>query len=366
VFVVGITGCTGLIGWHLRCRLGTRRDIAVVCADRDAFAVPERLEAFASRCDAIVHLAGANRGPDEEVYTTNVALTEALTRACDRADVSPKLVFASSTHIRRGTAYGRSKADCAERLRDWSTRRGAALTVLVLPNVFGEHGRPFHNSVVATFCHQLANGDTPRIDVDATYEYLHSGEVARLIERALGDGNGEVEPPGTPMPVSGILERLREFDRLYRVEGIIPALDGDLSLALFNTYRSYLFPQHYPVSLDLHTDPRGSLFESVKTLAGGQAFLSTTRPGITRGNHFHFHKVERFLVVSGRARIRLRRMHADAVETFDVSGDSPSYVDMPTMHTHSITNVGDTDLLTLFWSNEIFDPKEPDTYPEPV
>jgi UDP-2-acetamido-2,6-beta-L-arabino-hexul-4-ose reductase len=366
VSVVGITGNSGLIGWHLRCRLGIRRDIEVACAGRDEFAAPERLETFASRCDAIVHLAGANRGPDEQVYATNVALTESLIQACERADVRPHTVFASSTHIRRGTAYGRSKVACADRLRDWSTRTGAPLSVLVLPNVFGEHARPFHNSVVATFCHQLAHGEMPQIEVDATYEYLHSGEVTRGIEEALEVPGEHRELSGTPLAVSEILERLREFDDHYRRRGVIPTFGDEVSLALFNTYRSYLFPAHYPVRLELRSDQRGALVEAVKTREGGQAFLSTTRPGITRGNHFHFRKVERFLVVSGRATIRIRRLHADDTHAFDVSGDDPCYIDMPTLHAHNITNVGDGDLITLFWANEIFDPDRPDTYAAPV
>ena len=123
---------------------------------------------------------------------------------------------------------------------------------------------------------------------------------------------------------------------------------------------------YYPVKLNLRTDARGGLFEAVKTHQGGQTFLSTTHPGITRGRHYHHHKVERFLVVSGQAEIRIRRLFEADVKVFKVSGVEPCFIDMPTFHTHEITNVGDTDLLTLFWSHEIFDPSHPDTYSEPV
>jgi UDP-2-acetamido-2,6-beta-L-arabino-hexul-4-ose reductase len=135
---------------------------------------------------------------------------------------------------------------------------------------------------------------------------------------------------------------------------------------LFNTYRSYLFPQEYPVGLDLKCDPRGELFEAVRGHSGGQTFMSFTRPGITRGNHYHRRKVERFLVVKGAARIRIRPMFRGVATEFLVSGATPVYIDMPTLHTHNITNVGDDDLLTLFWTNEIFDPSDPDTFAEQV
>jgi UDP-2-acetamido-2,6-beta-L-arabino-hexul-4-ose reductase len=167
------------------------------------------------------------------------------------------------------------------------------------------------------------------------------------------------------MRVSEMLARVRDLAAAY-AEGVVADLRDPLDLQLFNTYRSYLFPRHYPVPIERHRDPRGSLFEAVRTRHGGQCFLSTTRPGITRGNHYHLRKIERFLVVRGEARIRVRRLFASDVTEFSVRGDEPAYVDMPTLHTHDITNVGDADLLTLFWAHEIFDPAAPDTIPEPV
>jgi UDP-2-acetamido-2,6-beta-L-arabino-hexul-4-ose reductase len=147
---------------------------------------------------------------------------------------------------------------------------------------------------------------------------------------------------------------------------VMPPLESALDVRLFNTLRSYLFPAHYPVALTLHIDARGSLFEVVKSNSGGQVFMSTTHPGITRGNHFHTRKVERFLVASGEADIRLRKLFSDEVICFKVRGDAPSYVDIPTFYTHHITNTGQSELVTLFWANEIFDSVDPDTFPERV
>jgi UDP-2-acetamido-2,6-beta-L-arabino-hexul-4-ose reductase len=147
---------------------------------------------------------------------------------------------------------------------------------------------------------------------------------------------------------------------------VFPDVRDDFDRDLFNTFRSYLYPHRYPTALTLHEDPRGCLFEAVKTHNGGQTFLSTTKPGITRGNHYHTRKIERFLVVSGQAEIRLRRVFDSEVQVFKVSGDQPAYVDMPTLHTHNITNTGSSDLITLFWTHEFYDPNMPDTFFELV
>jgi UDP-2-acetamido-2,6-beta-L-arabino-hexul-4-ose reductase len=166
--------------------------------------------------------------------------------------------------------------------------------------------------------------------------------------------------------VVDIAETLKTYADLYR-RTEIPAFADPFELKLFNTYRSHCFPGHYPMPLPKHEDARGGLVEAVKSHGhGGQTFFSTTKPGVTRGEHYHLSKVERFVVVSGEAQIRLRRVLHDDVITFRVSGDEPVAVDMPTMWVHNITNIGGDDLLTLFWTNEIFDPREPDTYAERV
>jgi UDP-2-acetamido-2,6-beta-L-arabino-hexul-4-ose reductase len=363
---VGLTGGSGLIGWHLRARVHGRAGLEVALIDRVTLSDDDALAACLATCDAVVHLAGMNRGDPAEVESTNDALADAVVRACERAPRPPRVVFASSIQIHRNTPYGRSKRRAGERLAAWAARAGSTSTNLVLPHVFGEGGRPFHNSVVSTFCHQIAHGETPAIIEDGALELLHAQDAAARIGDALADPvHGDVEVPGRPMRVSEMLARVRDLAAAY-AEGVVADLRDPLDLQLFNTYRSYLFPRHYPVPIERHRDPRGSLFEAVRTRHGGQCFLSTTRPGITRGNHYHLRKIERFLVVRGEARIRVRRLFASDVTEFSVRGDEPAYVDMPTLHTHDITNVGDADLLTLFWAHEIFDPAAPDTIPEPV
>lgn len=363
---VGITGIDGLIGWHLRSFLHGQEGIELRGADKPEFASPELLQKFAAGCDVIVHLAGMNRGPDAEVAAVNVELTEKLLRACDAAGARPHLIFSSSTHIYRGTPYGNSKKKCAGLIGAWASANKTVFTNFILPNVFGEAGKPFYNSAVSTFCFQLANGQKSEVLQDSEVELLHAQRVAREIFAVIKKPvAGDLALPGYKISVSGLLAKLSRMAASYAGH-IIPDLRAGHDLDLFNTYRSYLFPGKVPVAVDLKKDPRGCLFEASKSENGGQTFISSTVPGITRGNHYHTFKFERFLVIKGKACIRVRKLFSTEVNEFFVDGGKPEYVDMPALHTHNITNTGDGELLTLFWSSEIFDPANPDTYQETV
>ena len=359
---IGITGASGLIGWHFRCQVDRTPDADAVLADRETFASDEKLAAFVRACDVIVHLAAVNRGTDSEVADVNPWLAERLVGACETAGVTPHIVYTSSIHEQTESIYGRAKRGTGDILAAWAERTGAVFSRLVLPHVFGELGRPFHNSVVSTFAYQLANQATPEVHNDAGLELMHASAVGDAIMATIESRAALQRPTGHKITVRALLDTLQGFDTAYRASGFIPAMQGPLDTQLFNTYRSYLFPDFYPFGLTVHTDERGRLFEAVKEASGGQTFLSDTAPGITRGNHYHVNKIERFIVVEGRARIQIRRLFSTDVAEFDVSGDEPCLVDMPTLHTHNITNTGDSTLMTLFWSSEIFDPDNPDTY----
>ena len=363
---LGITGADGFLGWHLRAFLHSVPDVKVIAAGRAAFSDPERLRHFAGSVDAIVHLAGANRGDERVIRETNPGLADQLIGACTAAGAAPHIVFANSTHYMRATPYAESKRSAAAKLAAWATKTQATFTNFVMPHVFGEGGRPHYNSAIATFCYQLAHGERPRIIDDAELELLHAQRVAEEILVVIREvRGGEVRLTGTPIRVSAALALLQRIAAQYSAQ-LIPEFESALVLDLFNSYRSNLFPQHYPVELKLKSDGRGSLFEAVKSLHGGQCFMSTTKPGITRGNHYHRRKLERFLVVQGEALIRVRRLISGDIVEFPVSGARPQYVDMPTLHTHNITNTGTTELITLFWTHEIFDAAHPDTYAEQV
>jgi UDP-2-acetamido-2,6-beta-L-arabino-hexul-4-ose reductase len=363
---IGITGATGLLGWHLRAFLRSDTNLRVIPATRSSFTTAEELDALVSECDVVVHLAGMNRGNDQEVEATNVALAEALVAACVRTESIPHIIYSNSIHCGQDGAYGRSKRCAAQTFQQWADRTGGLFTDVVLPHVFGESGRPFYNSAVSTFCYQLANDLRPEIHKDIELELLHAQRVARkILEIAYEGKRGTVRVYGVPVTVTELLSKLTLLAKQY-AQHVISDLKEDLTLDLFNTYRSYLPPLHYPVAVKVHSDDRGSLFEAVKTINGGQCFVSSTRSGITRGNHYHTRKFERFLVLQGTAKICIRKVFGTAVTAFEVQGDSPRFIDIPTLHTHNITNTGGSDLITLFWAHEIFDPVNPDTVPEPV
>jgi UDP-2-acetamido-2,6-beta-L-arabino-hexul-4-ose reductase len=362
---IGITGIDGFVGFHLRANLHAR-GLRVAGADLPEFQADARLHQFVGQCDAIVHLAGMNRGNDEDIWRVNTQLVRQLTDAMDRQGVRPAVVFSSSTHIHLDTVYGKAKRECTRLFEAWSAATGARFVNLIIPNVFGEFCRPFYNSVVATFCHQLAHGEQPKVIEDREIELIHAQELAdRIYAAVTGETRGPLPLSGRKIKVTELLAALEGFSATYR-QGVLPDLGEAFTLNLFNTLRSYWFPGRYPVPLDVHADARGSLFECVKSLGKGQVNYSTTHPEVTRGNHFHRRLVERFLVLEGRARIRIRRLFGDQTVEFDVSGDSPCFVDIPTFHTHNITNTGQDRLLTLFWMNKLFDPGDADTFPEQV
>ena len=365
---VAITGSDGLLGWHLSSYLRGNSEARLVRGGRDIFKTAENLDNFLAGADVIVHLAGVNRGPDEEVVVGNISLARNLALAIERAARPIRVLFANSTHADGETVYGQSKREASLLLANATESTGGVFTDLVLPHVFGERGRPFYNSVVSTFCHQLAFEEMPTIDRNGQLNLLHAQAVAALIARCIDDPpicSQQLRPNGTLMMVSELRERLQDVASTYRT-GIIPGLSDDISLDLFNTYRSYLYPSFYPAPLTKRSDARGSLVEVVKGGSGGQSFVSDSYPAIVRGNHFHLRKVERFVVLRGQATIGIRRLFDNAVVEFSVDGETPTFVDIPTMHTHNLTNTGSTELVTLFWSNGIFDPEAPDTYAEMV
>jgi len=364
---VGITGQAGFIGTHLYNYLRLFPEKFGLISFRDEiFEDPVGLKAWVSRCDAIVHLAALNRHHDPgEIYRTNLGLVSDLIQAMESAGVTPHVLFSSSTQEDFDNPYGKSKKEGRELFLEWSGRSGAAFTGLVIPNVFGPFGNPYYNSVVATFCHQLNHGETPRIEVDKELKLIYVGELVEVIRKCIADGTTGAEyrvPHTTECTVSEILQLLESYRSTYVDKGVIPTFRNDFERNLFNTFRCYMdIPGHYPVGLKQHTDDRGSFVETMHLGIGGQVSFSTTRPGITRGDHYHTRKIERFAVIRGKAVIRLRRIGTDEVHEFHLDGTRPSYVDMPVWYTHNITNTGDTDLYTLFWINEFYDPTDPDT-----
>jgi UDP-2-acetamido-2,6-beta-L-arabino-hexul-4-ose reductase len=232
--------------------------------------------------------------------------------------------------------------------------------------VFGEFARPNYNNVTATFIDHVLNGSKPQINAAGAVELIHAGQVAeRAIEAALEDGAGEVVLSGKRISVPDLFEKLTTAHELYQ-QGVFPNLQDPFTRDLFNAYRVARGSDGWRRPLNKHSDHRGYLFETVKGGGGGQTFISHTEPGITRGQHFHLRKVERFLVLEGEAVIRLRRVLHKPVVEYRVSGREPTAIDIPVLHTHSIENIGSSPLLTLFWTHEVFDPTDTDTFADVV
>jgi len=367
-----VTGAGGLLGWHATARLHAANCAArfrkapppfeIVQLDRIGFQNDTTLAVALDGAAAVLHFAGVNRGTEAEVAEGNPAIAQRLANFCAEARTRPHVIYANSTHSRSSTVYGLSKRNAGAIL----AAIGGCHTNMILPHIFGEGARPRYNNVTATFIEAVIGGETPQIDPNGMVHLLHAGVAANAAIDAIMCGRGgDLIPEPRPTPVPWLFETLRRFHADY-AENLFPDFSDPFIRDLFNSYRAALYPAGFPRPLKFKTDSRGTLFDAVRGGGGGQTFLSWTEPGVTRGDHFHLGKVERFLVLEGEAMIRIRCVMGNQVREYRVSGSTPAPVDIPTLHTHSIQNIGDQPLLTLFWTDELFDPAAPDTYFDPV
>ena len=359
-----ITGANGFLGWHTRLRLHALSDHSVVPVGREDW---HRLPELLGNVDAVIHVAGVNRAPTSaEVELGNVVLAEDLATAIRKCGRPLRVVYTNSIQAGNETPYGIGKQRSGEVLRAAVEATDGHLVDVMMPNLFGEHGTPHYNSFVATFVAGVVAGHVPTIN-DNEVSLLHAQQAAQVLLDALTSNEGVLRPLGSQRRVREVWELLQEFQNGYLPSGEMPDLSEPFAIDLFNTYRAALFPKNYPIRLVPHTDARGTFVETARSRGGeGQSSVSTTMPGVTRGEHYHLRKIERFAVISGSATIELRKMFTEEVLSFSVSGDRPAAVDMPVGWVHNITNTGSDVLLTQFWSHEIFDPEAPDTFPEKV
>lgn len=372
---VGITGQSGFIGSHLYNTLSLyKEDFELVPFRDEFFNDDQQLDRFVASCDVVVHLAAVNRHADPAViYNTNIQLVKNLIGALEHTGSRPHVLFSSSTQEDRDNPYGRSKKEGRNLLSNWAARHRGGFSGMIIPNVFGPFGQPYYNSVIATFSHQLNHDETPKIEMDAELKLIYVGElVQEFIYRISNHQDKQVitELPvdhTVVIKVTDVLKLLLLYKEEYLEKGIIPAFKNIFEINLFNTFRSYIdLCNRNPVKYVQHADSRGTFVEIIRLNGGGQVSFSTTNPGITRGNHFHTRKIERFSVIKGKALIRMRRVGTAEVMDFHLSGAEPAYVDMPVWHAHNITNTGNDDLYTMFWINEFFNPDDPDTFFETV
>lgn len=365
---IGITGQNGFVGSHLYNTLGLKpEEFERIEFKKEFFNNPEKLDHFVEQCDVIVHLAAMNRHPDPEViFENNINLVKKLIASLERTGSKAHVLFSSSSQEEKDNLYGKSKKEGRELFSEWAKKSGGIFTGMVIPNVFGPFGKPNYNSFIATFCHKLTHAETPGIDIDGEVRLIYVGELVQEIIDNIYKGQTDelYEVSHTSVnKVSEVLEKLNHYKQLYFENGEIPELKTKFDLNLFNTFRCYFdVKNHYPVKFTQHVDPRGAFVEVIRLGIGGQCSFSTTVPGITRGNHFHTRKIERFAVIKGQALIQLRKIDTEEVLDFYLDGNEPAYVDMPIWYTHNIKNIGNEELYTIFWINEPFNPEDADTY----
>jgi len=374
---VGITGQAGFVGYHLYNTLALKESINLIPFERAYFENKDTLEEFVKNCDVIVHLAAMNRHQDPQViYDTNVALVTKLVTACESTNTKPHIIFSSSSQEDKDNLYGKSKKDGKAIFFEWAKNNNGKVSSLTIPNVFGPFGKPNYNSVVATFCHKIAHNEETTIINDGEVGLIYINDLVQHFINVIEDKaalttiapncNELAIAANYHVKVSQILKLLKQYKADYMEKGIFPSLEEPFKKALFNTFRCYVPIEHYPVKYTKHTDNRGSFVEIARTETSGQFSFSTTVPDITRGNHFHTRKAERFAVISGKALIQLRKIGTDEVIDYYLDGKEPAYVDMPIWYTHNIKNIGTEELITLFWINEPYNQEDADTYFENV
>ena len=368
---IGITGQNGFIGYHLTQTIKYKNsDYTIVPFQKSFFEKEDLLKDFISSCDVVVHLAGVNRAETGiEVYDGNMKLTNILNKALLGAKFQGKLLFASSYQENENSVYGQAKKSSRIVLEDTMNDLGGSYTGLIIPNVFGPFCKPYYNSFVATFCSKIINDEAPEVIQDANIPLLYVGNLINQIVEAIIKPKESILniQPDIEVKVTEVLNLLNSFKDSYIDKNTIPSLKSTFELEMFNTFRSYLDIENiYPSFLEKHSDQRGFFSEIIRTDIGGQFSYSSTLPGITRGNHFHTRKIERFIVIGGKAKISLRKIGSTEVHDYLLDGENPSYVDMPIWYTHNITNIGSSPLITAFWINEPYNSEDADTYFENV
>ena len=362
-----VTGAAGFVGRNLTTTLG--RTDGIETLGYDLGTDPAAIEEGLATAEVIFHLAGVNRPQDPiEFDTGNAGFTEEIIARLESLGRAPKIVLSSSIQAERDNPYGVSKRRAEEALEGYAERTGASVSIYRLPNLFGKWCRPNYNSVVATFCHHIARDEPITIsDESSELELAYIDDVVAAFISEVTEDRGPGVHWGTVQPAHRItLGRLAEALRGFRESRStlwVPDFASDaLTRRLYATYLSYLPDGEQVYALEQRSDPRGSLAEFVKSPPFGQIFVSYTEPGITRGNHYHDTKTEKFLVVAGEGLIRMRRIDSDEIIEFRVRGEEYRVVDIPPGYTHSIENVGEGRMVTLFWACEVFDPSYPDTH----
>jgi UDP-2-acetamido-2,6-beta-L-arabino-hexul-4-ose reductase len=362
-----VTGAYGFIGRNLVSSLERLDNIEVLKIGSKHSLL--QLEESAIKADFIFHLAGVNRPVNTDEYVTeNLGFTQLLIEVLNKNDKKTPILLSSSIQAEHNNPYGTSKHAAEEAVIAYGKENSTNTYIYRLPNVFGKWSRPNYNSVVATWCYNISREipieiNNPEAEVSLVYidEVIESFINVMDNCEIKNESDYVVVPRSFNIKLKALEASIKSFKE-SRNTLVISDLESDFERFLYSTYLSYLPENDFGYELEMKTDNRGWLAEFIKTKHSGQIFISRTKPGITRGNHWHHTKVEKFLVIEGEAIIKFRQIEGEQVIEYPVNGQSLRVLDIPPGYTHSITNTGDTDVITLFWANELFNPNKPDTY----
>ena len=363
-----ITGSKGFIGKNLRIILKEVEGIKIFELNKESLL--DQLDEFLESVDLIYHLAGVNRPRSEqEFFEGNYILTKKIIEKIESKSLKIPIVFASSTQAELDNSYGKSKKMAEEELKNYSKRNGVSIFIYRLPNIFGKWCKPNYNSVVATFCYNVARNlpisvSDPEKELSLIYIDEVVKEFVACIKKIKKEKSKIINFKKThKIKLGDLAEKIKSFEEM-RWKIHVPKFSDNLTKFLYSTYLSYLPEDSFSIPLISHKDNRGSFTEFVKTLDSGQISISTTNPGeeIVRGNHYHHTKTERFFVVKGKASIKFRNIFSNKIIEYSVSGNEPQSIDVPPGYAHSIKNTGNTEMVLIIWANERFDKENPDTY----
>jgi len=371
-----ITGANGFIGQNLRLHLSNRSELEILCFTRDQKI--DQLLGLLKSADFIFHFAGLNRPVDPaEFLIDNTFLTQELcngvAKVCIETGKKIPIIFTSSAQVNNDSPYGDSKRSAEKALFQLRQDYQVPVYLFRLPNVFGKWCKPNYNSVVATFCHNIAR-DIPIIinDPSAKLSLVYIDDVMKCFVDLMDGINSKLDAEGFSLvspcykiTVGQLAQQIQAFKNSYSTL-IIERVGTGLIRALYSTYVSYLPMGACSYSVSKHIDDRGVFVEMLKTPDCGQFSYFSAYPGITRGGHYHHSKTEKFLIIKGKALFRFRHMLNHETFDLEVSSDSPTVVETIPGWAHDITNIGDDEMLVMLWANEIFDRSNPDTNPSPL
>lgn len=361
-----VTGAKGFIGKTLVYELKNRNYNNIFEYDKETD--PALLDEYCEKADFVFHLAGVNRPKDQsEFMEGNFRFTLILLETLKKYNNTCPVMISSSIQAGLDNPYGESKKAGEDLLFDYNKETGAKVLIYRFPNVFGKWCRPNYNSVVATFCHNIAHDMPINVnDPNVMMNLVYIDDVVEELINSLENKENKIGdfcevPSGHTLTLGRIVDLIISFKK-SREKRLIPDMLDAFTKKLYSTYLSYLPEDQFIYDLKMNVDNRGSFTEFIKTPDRGQVSVNISKPGIIKGNHWHHTKNEKFLVVSGKGVIRFRMIDSDKVLEYFVSGDKLQVVDIPTGYTHNIENLGDTDMITIMWANELFDPEKMDTY----